>query len=79
VNLKGLLVEDRDGREYLLNVTQGGADEAYGIFVSQRVAGEWMQVEPDCTARESLFAALLEWFVGICMALYRGHDQQKIS
>lgn len=71
---KGLLVEDRDGQEYLLSVNEQGQGGSHDVRISRRVAGRWVLMEvtepPVSSVREGVIGALLDFFTGICRLLY---------
>jgi hypothetical protein len=78
---KGLLVEDRDGQEYLLSVNEQGQGGPHDVRISRRVAGQWVLIEvtepPVSSVREGVIGALLDFFTGICRILYQSDSRQR--
>lgn len=80
---KGLLVEDRDGQEYLLSVNEQGQGGPHDVRISRRVAGQWVLMEvtepPVSSVREGVIGALLDFFTGICRILYQSDGRQRLQ
>lgn len=69
---KGLLVEDRNGQEYLLTTEALPDWERQRLSVCRRVDGRWipMATRQSQIVRAGLIAALLDFFSGICRILH---------
>jgi hypothetical protein len=69
---KGLLVEDRNGQEYLLTTEALPDWERQRLSVCRRVDGRWIPVatRQSQIIRAGLIAALLDFFSGICRILH---------
>lgn len=67
---KGLLLEDAQGREYLLMISGRVSGLAHAVYLKKRVDGKWVDVDNSAKQfgdlREESMAALLEFFAGIC-------------
>jgi hypothetical protein len=70
---KGLLVEDRNGQEYLLTTEAFPDWERQRLSVCSRVDGRWMPMatRQSQIIRAGLIAALLDFFSGICRILHQ--------
>ncbi|TAJ07310.1 MAG: hypothetical protein EPO61_15235 [Nitrospirae bacterium] len=78
---KGLLVEDRNGQEYLLSVNEQGQSGPPDVRISRRIAGQWVLMEvtepPVSSVREGVIGALLDFFTGICRILYQSDNRSR--
>lgn len=69
---KGLLVQDRDGQEYLLATESFPDWERQRLSICRRVNGQWIPVASgqSHSIRAALMAALLDFFGGLCRILH---------
>lgn len=77
MRLKGLLVVDPHGQEFLLVPEEGVEAAGYTLSVLQRHEDHWVRLRPASSrkVRESMLGALLEFFSNLCRILNHSCDR----
>lgn len=71
MNARGLLVEDRNGQDFLLTTESRVGMKTHRLVVLQRINGQWQQVKGTeaLACREVLIGAFVDFFVDFCRLL----------
>lgn len=71
MHVRGLLVEDHNGQDFLLGTESRAGMRRHQLVALQRINGQWKPVKgpEESACRELLISAFVDFFVDICRVL----------
>lgn len=71
MHVRGLLVEDHNGQDFLLSTESRAGMRRHQLVALQRINGQWKPVKgpEESACRELLIGAFVDFFVDICRVL----------
>lgn len=79
MHVRGLLVEDHNGQDFLLSTESRVRMRRHQLVALQRINGQWKQVKgpEELACRELLIGAFVDFLVDICRVL-NSSDSDRI-